>query len=60
MDAEYEITEPEQERTPYSDAQRAKVLAQLLEIMGGEPSEEMLRLAEQRDEEFARRRSHAA
>ncbi|MBG0818727.1 hypothetical protein [Planomonospora sp. ID82291] len=58
MDAEQGITE--QERMPYSDEQRERTLAQLRELMGGEPPADMLALARQRDEEFARRRSHAA
>ncbi|WP_433542103.1 hypothetical protein ACQP10_38095 (plasmid) [Streptosporangium sandarakinum] len=61
MDAEQEpITSPEEEAIAYTDEQRARNLALLQEIMGGEPNAAMLDLVRRRDEEFAERRSHAA
>ncbi|MEU9837112.1 hypothetical protein AB0D67_36710 [Streptosporangium sp. NPDC048047] len=64
MDAEQEPApapqDQDQEPIVYPDEQRARNLALLREIIGGEPDAEMLELARLRDEEFATRRSHAA
>ncbi|MFI6298864.1 hypothetical protein ACIBEJ_45255 [Nonomuraea sp. NPDC050790] len=50
----------DEERVPYPEEHRQANLAKLRELMGGEPSAEMLELVRQRDEEFAARRSTAA
>ncbi|MEV5554965.1 hypothetical protein AB0L44_15055 [Nonomuraea wenchangensis] len=59
MTAEHVTPEPEQERE-YPDEARAEALAIIRDIIGGDPDPEMLTLADQREEEFAARRAHAA